>query len=95
MIRNYEVMTIAEVSLGEAGAKELSTKIRDEITALSGNVLEAKFWGKRKFAYEIKHSTEGFYDVLNFELDGDNLDKFKSTLNLMEGLVRYLVSSVS
>jgi small subunit ribosomal protein S6 len=93
MLNSYEIMTIADVALGEGGAKDLSTKIGGEITALGGKVLGTKFWGKRKFAYEIKHATEGYYDVIEFELDGSAVDKLRSKLNLMEGLVRYLISS--
>jgi ribosomal protein S6 len=38
-------------------------------------------------------ATEGFYDVISFEISTDELLKLKSKLNLMEGLVRYLVTA--
>jgi len=94
MISKYELMTIADVALGVDGAKDLSVTIGGEITALEGKVLETKFWGKRRFAYEINHVTEGYYDVINFEMDGSGMDKFRLKLNLIDGLVRYLISSV-
>ena len=91
----YEMMTISKIALGEEGARELSNSIKDLITSLKGKVLNSDFWGKRKFAYEIKHSREGFYEVLEFEMEPGSVKSLKGKLNLQEGLVRYLVSLAS
>ena len=88
----YEMMTISKVALGEEGARELSNSIKDLITSLKGKILNSDFWGKRKFAYEIKHSQEGFYEVLEFEMGKDSIKDLKGKLNLQNDLVRYLVS---
>jgi small subunit ribosomal protein S6 len=90
---SYEIMTIIKIGLGEGEAKKLSKQVQSEIKALGGEVKETNFWGKRKFAYEIKHDTEGFYDVIFFELDKPKIKQLKSKLNLVEGLVRYLITA--
>lgn len=90
----YELMIITKIELGEEKAKEISKKIQELISSLSGKVTNADFWGKRKLAYEIKHSTEGYYDVINFELTADKVAKLKEKLNLMQEVVRYLVTAV-
>ncbi len=89
----YEIMTIYKNSLGEEGSKELSKKVQDIIISLGGKVVETNFWGRRKFAYEIKHDTEGFYDVLNIECEAGTVTKLKAKLNLLSGLVRYLITA--
>jgi small subunit ribosomal protein S6 len=94
-MKKFEIMTIAKSSQGEKSAKDLSKKVQEEIKALKGKIVETNFWGKRKFAYELEHETEGYYDVLIFELDSAKIDKLKSKLNLTEGLVRYLITAVS
>lgn len=94
-MNQYEIMTIYRIDLGEEKAKALSTTIQELITSLGGKVNGTKYWGKRKFSYEIEHNTEGFYDVINFELETKNISKFKSKLNLTEGLVRYLITAKS
>lgn len=86
-------MTIYKIDLDESKAKELSKKILDLISSFEGKVLETNFWGKRKFAYEIKSDTEGYYDVILFEMENSKVNQFKNKLNLEEGLVRYLVSA--
>ncbi|MFC1700508.1 30S ribosomal protein S6 [Patescibacteria group bacterium] len=89
----YELMTIYKADLGESKAKDLSKKISELITSLNGSVLENNYWGRRKFAYEIKHNTEGFYDVFVFDIESSNVNQLKTKLNLESGLVRYLVSA--
>jgi small subunit ribosomal protein S6 len=89
----YEIMTIYKNDLGEEGAKELSGKVRELIESMDGKNIENDFWGRRKFAYEINHDSEGFYDVLTFEFEPSNIKKLKERLNLLNGLVRYLFTA--
>jgi small subunit ribosomal protein S6 len=92
-MKKYELMTIVKMNMGEEGARNLSNEIKDVISKFKGKILNDDFWGKRKFAYEINGSTEGFYDVITFEITQDSLEKLKSKLNLTEGLVRYLITA--
>lgn len=94
-MEQYEIMTIAKIALGEAGYKDLSKKIQELIKSLGGKVLKTDHWGKRKLAYEIKHETEAFYDVMEFELDSKSIDELKSKLNLMDDIIRYLITAKS
>lgn len=92
-MQKFEIMTIADIDLGEQGAKDFSKKVQTLIAELGGKVEKTDFWGKRKFAYEIKHKKEGFYDVMNYELAPGKADSFKTKLNLENGLVRYLITA--
>ena len=94
MKKVYEIMTIGKIDLGEEGARKLSDQVKETITSFEGKVTEENFWGKRAFAYKINGDTEGYYDVLKFEMEGDNIDKLKSKLNLTDKLVRYLITAI-
>lgn len=93
MNQKYELMTIYKLQSGEPGARELSKSISTLITTLEGKVEKAEFWGKRKFAYEIDHTLEGFYDLIHFEMDSSKLEKFTSKLGLLPNIVRYLITA--
>lgn len=93
-MKKYELMTIGKIDLGEKEAKNLSQKVQDEITSLSGVVGKVDVWGKRKFAYTINHDTEGFYTVVQFEMEPSSINVLKDKLNLIQGLVRYLVTAL-
>lgn len=90
----YELMTITKIAIGEDKAKEISTNVQKLISSLGGKVEKTDFWGKRKFAYPIKHSTEGFYDVINFDLGKEKVALLKSKLNLMQEVLRYLFTAL-
>ena len=86
-------MTIMKLSLGEDKAREVSNSIKDEISKLKGKIINSDFWGKRKFAYEINRDTEGFYEVVQFEVEPQSVSELKNKLNLQDGLVRYLITA--
>lgn len=92
-MKQYELMTIADIALGEDGARDVSNKIKDLIVAKKGKVLDSEFWGKRKFAYEIENKDEGYYEVVKFEIYSGFISELKTKLNLVSGLVRYLVTT--
>ena len=91
----YELMTMAHGSKGEDTAKKISQEIQKIITSLGGSLVDSNFWGKRKLSYKIKQETEGYYDVMVFEMDSAKIAEFKSKLNLIEALVRYLITAKS
>ncbi len=91
-MKRYELMTISKLGLTEDGARSLSNNVKDSISGFNGKVLDDNFWGKRKFAYAINKDKEGFYNVISLEMDPVNMPKFKEKLNLIEGLVRYLIT---
>lgn len=89
----YEIMTITGGKSGESKAQEVLESLKNLISTNKGNLIESNFWGKRKLAYLINNEEEGYYNVMKFELEGDKLDKLKAKLNLLDGLVRYLIVS--
>jgi small subunit ribosomal protein S6 len=89
----YEIMTIYRNDLGEEGAKNLSNSISEVLDSVGAKDIKNDFWGRRKFAYEIDKSTEGFYDVFTFECDSSVVKKLREKLNLLNGLMRYLITA--
>ncbi len=94
-MNQYELMTLTKGTLGEPKAKEVSQKVSETISSLGGKVLKSDFWGKRKLAYLIRQETDGFYEVIDFELSADKVEILKKKLNLEEFLVRYLITAKS
>lgn len=95
MSKTYELMIIVNADLGDEKAKEISKAVQDIITTLKGKVVKDDFWGRRKLAYEIKHRTEGFYDLLTIEIESSSIKKLKEKINLMNDVIRYLVTAVN
>lgn len=94
-MNKYELMTIVSNKLSEQEARDVLNSIKDLVSAGGGRVLNSDFWGKRKFAYEIKGATEGWYEVATFEVSQNFIPKFKQKLNIMENVVRYLLINLA
>lgn len=94
-MNKYELMTMTHGSKGEETAKKLSQEVQKLITSLGGKLNNSSFWGKRKLSYKIGQENEAYYDVMDFELDSAKITSFKSKLNLIDNLLRYLVTAKS
>ncbi len=87
-------MTIYNDELEEEGSQKLSEEIKSLITSLGGVIVSSNFWGKRKFAYEINHKEEGYYDIIKFEIDKSKLSDIREKLAMTDNLVRYLITAL-
>lgn len=47
-------------------------------------------WGKRRFAYEIDHMTEGYYYVLYFQAEPKTLDEVTRVFKITDAVVRFM-----
>ena len=85
----YELMIITRGSLNEATVQETVERFTTLIQTLGGSVLKVDHWGKRAFAYEIEHMTEGYYTVVDLELEGAQLSELERQLKLADEVVRH------
>jgi small subunit ribosomal protein S6 len=83
-------MVIVDGGLDEPVAQGWLTTITDAVNAAGGHVVgKADWWGKRRFAYEIDHKSEGYYAVLNVVAPGGALDGLERSLRLADDIVRH------
>ncbi len=88
-MRAYELMIIADAELSESEVSHLVNRVTEQATDAGGNVATVDKWGKRRFAYEIDHKTEGFYLVLEILAEGGALDGLERNLRLADEVVRH------
>ncbi len=65
-------------------------RIKDILTSRGGVFGKVDEWGKRRFAYEIDHMTEGFYYVIYFEASAEALDEVTRVLGITDAVIRYM-----
>jgi len=90
-MRDYEVMTIHRPDLAE---DEVESKIADLESHLSGSgatVDGRDMWGKRRFAYEIDHLSEGYYSVVTFKGGTEVVAGVDRMLSLADEVVRHKI----
>jgi len=88
-MRAYELMVICESSLEESAVAQVINQVTAQVETKGGRVATTDKWGKRRFAYEIDHRTEGFYVVFEIEAEPGSLDDVDRFLRLADDVVRH------
>ncbi|HBG10524.1 MAG: 30S ribosomal protein S6 [Limnochordia bacterium] len=90
-MREYELMVIYSPELDEEALTAQIERTKDLIVGVGGEVEKVDQWGKRRFAYEIKNYTEGFYVVIDFKAESGATSEVERILKITDEVVRYLL----
>ncbi len=66
MTTKYEITYIIKTDVDDEAKKAIIDKYTKVIADNGGEMVEAKDWGKRRFAYEIEKYREGSYYIMTF-----------------------------
>lgn len=90
-MRDYEVMTIHRPDLAENDVEAKVTELESYLSTAGASVTKRDLWGKRRFAYEIDHISEGFYSVVSFQADPASVDSLHRMLGLADEVIRHKI----
>jgi len=89
-MNRYETVFILTPVLSEEQTKE-AVKVYEDFIASNGGVIKHKeFWGLKKMAYQIQKKSNGFYNLLEFEANGDLIAKLEIAFKRDERIMRFL-----
>ncbi|MCC5831891.1 MAG: 30S ribosomal protein S6 [Chlamydiales bacterium] len=86
----YEGMYILNATLSEEARTKALERITSEITSRGGEVHKVHEQGRKKLAYEIRGSREGYYFLLYFSAPASKLAELWREYHLNEDLLRFL-----
>lgn len=90
-MRTYELMVIHRSDLAEDDVRSLVDALEQTLAADGAVVASTDFWGKRRFAYEIDHMSEGFYSVVTFDAEAGTVKSLDRSLSLADSVVRHKI----
>jgi small subunit ribosomal protein S6 len=90
-VRPYEIVIILDASLDEEAIRGLVDRATDAIRARGGNPGRVDRWGKRRFAYELKHRSEGYYVLVEVTAEPGALADVDRMLSLADEVLRHKV----
>ena len=88
-MRAYELMVIFESGLEDQAIDDQVKSVAAQIATRGGAVASTDRWGRRRFAYEIDHKTEGYYVVWELTSEGADLEALERSLRLADEVVRH------
>jgi small subunit ribosomal protein S6 len=88
-MRAYELMVIFDSGLDDLAIDDQVKSVAAQIATRGATVATTDRWGRRRFAYEIDHKTEGYYVVWQITADGADLEALERSLRLADEVVRH------
>jgi small subunit ribosomal protein S6 len=90
-VRPYEVMIILDAGLEEEAIRSAVDRATELIRSRGGSPGSIDRWGRRRFAYELKHKWEGYYVVLRAEAEPSVMSELDRSLFLADEVLRHKV----
>jgi small subunit ribosomal protein S6 len=93
MKKPYEVAFILRVdSAGDDAINDQISQVQGWIEANEyGQVTKIDRWGRRKLAYEIDRQRDGYYVIMEANIDPKGLPEVERNLKLSSAVLRYLI----
>ena len=91
MTTKYEITYIIKPDVDDEAKKAIIDKYTKVIADNGGEMVEAKDWGKRRFAYEIEKYREGSYYIMTFTAeDAAAVNEFARLSKIDDSVLRSL-----
>lgn len=90
----YELMYILSSAVSDNDVPTVVAEVDKYLTSQGGTLLTQEMLGKKKLAYPIKKTRNGFYVVQTFNLEPRKLQELDNKLRSLESIIRYLVVNV-
>ena len=88
-MNTYEGLFIFPEVLDEEGLDQAIGRVKEELEKLGGSIESTTRMGKKTFARPLKKQKAGLYVVVMFNLDGGQMDAFKTRLKLTTDVFRH------
>ena len=89
-MNRYETVFILTPVLSEEQTKEAVDKFKKVLTDGNAKINQDQFWGLKKLAYPIQKKSTGFYYLIDFEADGEVINKLETLYRRDERVLRFL-----
>jgi len=90
-MRPYEVMVIYDADQEPDAIRAAVDRHTAVLTSKGAELGTVDHWGKRRFAYRLKHRWEGYYVVLQARAEPAAMDELSRVLSLADEVLRHKV----
>ncbi len=90
-MRPYEVMVIFDAGLEDDAVKAMADRFSQQLTTAGAKSVSTHSWGKRRFAYPVRHRNEGHYFIIEATAEPAALADLDRVLRLTDEVLRHKV----
>jgi small subunit ribosomal protein S6 len=88
-MRPYEVVIIFDAGLEEEVIASILDRAAETVRAHDGNIGRTDRWGRRRFAYELNHRSEGYYVLVEMTASPAAVAELDRVLSLADEVLRH------
>ncbi len=93
-MNKFEVVLLFSPELASNILNSEIDKFKKFVSDNSGKIINEENWGLRDLSYNIKKFKKAFYNYIQIEISGSDLNKIKVDLNQSDSVLRYLFVKV-
>lgn len=90
-MRPYETIIILDSQAEDAIINSVIDRIVETIKNDGATIAQVDRWGKRRFAYEINHQSDGYYVLLEFTAGTETVAEVDRLLSITDEVVRHKI----
>jgi len=88
----YELMYILSSAVSDDQLPEVTGQILQYVTDFGGSNVQETQLGKKKLAYPVKKTRNGFYGVIDFSIDAKKINELDAKIRTQDNIIiRYLM----
>lgn len=87
----YELMYIVASTVSDDQIPSVTEGVLNYISTFGGKVLKEELMGKKKLAYPIAKTRNGFYAGVTFEMPSEKVNELDTKIRTTEGIIRHLI----
>lgn len=89
-MNKYELALIINAKIEDDARTATLEKAKEYITRFGGTITNVDEWGKKKLAYEIQKTSEGFYYFIQFDAQPQVPAQVEDNIRIMDNILRFL-----
>lgn len=93
-MRPYEIVIIFDADLDEETIRAVVDRSVQQLRDGGAEPGRVEHWGKRRFAFELKHRREGHYVILQARAEPGTVEELDRGLSLSDEVLRHRVVRV-
>jgi small subunit ribosomal protein S6 len=93
-VRPYEVMVIFDAEREDAELRATLDRYTSTLKGQGAELGQVDVWGKRRFAYRMKHRWEGYYVVFQVRSEPGPMQEMDRAMGLADEVIRHKIQRI-
>lgn len=87
----YEIGYILSSGISDDEIPNVTSEISKSLEASGAKILDEDHWGRKKLAYPIGRTRNGYYAFLTVDLPSEKAQEVEQKLKAFDGVIRFIV----